>query len=83
MGPMTGGILAAKIYKDNFMASKLSPPVAADYRRVTSEISSQSEGPISKSRDLGVNGSKAYLDDVDYCGDDTRATNTLERTTTI
>jgi len=68
MGPMIGGCLAAKLYKDNFRACDLERYRTSDgsYRRVTSP---PPEPPAPESRSI--------MDDVD--GD----TNTLERTTTI
>ena len=75
LGPMFGGCLAAKIYKDNFLACKLAPPLHRSVRAL--HVEAPESAPVTLPPEKMV-----LLDDVDGKPDDSKLSDP-ERTTDL
>ena len=73
LGPLFGGCLAAKIYKDSFLACKLAPPLHRSVRALCSEEPETTAFPPEK---------RVLLDDIDSKPNGSNPAD-LERTTAI
>ena len=73
LGPLFGGCLAAKIYKDSFLACKLAPPLHRSVRALYSEEPETATLPPEK---------RVLLDDTDSKPNGSKPAD-LEKTTAI
>ena len=73
LGPMIGGCLAAKLYKDSFLACKLAPPLHRSVRALRPEEPEVTSLPPEK---------RVLLDDVDSKPNDSKLSD-MEKSTAI